>query len=119
MSLNKTVEPDLYDILHNYEDGGGVLNGMFKTRNVVEGLVAGVSAAFLVVKFLSVSIGIKALVATFVGLPLFVLGVLGIGNEPVTSFLFYMFRFTKSKRRLIYKRGCISNGSNAGKNKNQ
>jgi conjugal transfer ATP-binding protein TraC len=115
MSMQKTVEPDMYDIPHNYEDGGGVVGGRFSIRNAAEGIGSAALVVLIVVKLLPVPVVLKALLSTFLGLPLLILGVFGIGGEPVSSFLFYMFRFMTSRRRLIYKRGYTKNGRSAAK----
>ena len=105
MSMEKTVEPDFYDLPHNYEDCGGVIGGRFKGKNAAEGIGGAGFILFFVFKILPLSFGAKAGIATLFGFPVLVLGLFGIGNEPVSSYLYYMIRFNKSKRRLVYKRG--------------
>jgi len=57
---------------------------------------------------------VKGLMIMFISLPLAVAGFIGINGEPITTYLFYLFRFLKVKRKLVYVRGYGDGIDNTG-----
>lgn len=97
---------DIYYIPQNYQDGGGILNGMFKTRNVIEGAATACTVFVLIngIHTANDKITIAKLIIAFVIAGVIgLVGMIGINDEPVSLFLLQMLQFLKARRKLIYK----------------
>lgn len=71
--------------------GGNRIGHIFKTRNFIEGIIfAGIGIA--IVTRIDFLIQVKILFCVIAGSLLFLIGVWGIGNHSVTSFIFFKIR---------------------------
>ena len=96
MSRNDS-EFDTYYIPPNFIEGGTVMGGLFKLRNVIE---AGI-LAFLVgmpIFMLELDISSKAVILCFTVLPLVLLALIGISGESLSSYTIGWFKFLINRR---------------------
>lgn len=95
----KNEERDIFVIPPNFIEGGTVLGGMFKTRNVVE---AGILALVVGVPVLNLSISLstRIIILCLTTLPLVLVALIGISGSSLSSFIFYFFVFLRNRRVL-------------------
>ena len=96
MSRNDS-EFDTYYIPPNFIEGGTVMGGLFKLRNVIE---AGI-LAFCVgmpIFMLNLEMSVKAVLLCFTVLPLAMLALIGISGESLSSYIFGWFNFLINRR---------------------
>ena len=81
----KNEERDIYTIPPNFIEGGTLLGGMFKTRNVVE---AGILAVLIGVPVLSLNFSLTAriIILCLTALPLTLVALIGINGSSLSSF---------------------------------
>ena len=91
MSRNDS-EFDIYHIPPNFIEGGTVMGGLFKLRNVIE---AGILAFFVGVPIfmLDFDVTAKVMVICFTALPLALLALIGVSGESLSSYIFGFFNF--------------------------
>lgn len=90
-------EFDTYYIPPNFIEGGTVMGGLFKLRNVIE---AGI-LAFVVgmpIFMLGLDMSSKAVILCFTVLPLVLLALIGISGESLSSYIFGWFNFMINRR---------------------
>ncbi len=90
---------DLYTIPPNFIEGGTILGGTFKIRNVVE---AGVLAAAvgIPVLYLPFSLTVRIIILCLTALPFALLALIGIDGESLSSFILSFFKFLKKRRTI-------------------
>ena len=96
MSQNDS-EFDIYHIPPNFIEGGTVMGGLFKLRNVIE---AGI-LAFVVgvpIFMLDFDVTAKVMVICFTALPLALLALIGVSGESLSSYIFGFFNFLLNRR---------------------
>ena len=96
MSRNDS-EFDIYHIPPNFIEGGTVMGGLFKLRNVIE---AGILAFFVGVPIfmLDFDVTAKVMVICFTALPLALLALIGVSGESLSSYVFGFFKFLINRR---------------------
>ena len=96
MSRNDS-EFDTYYIPPNFIEGGTVMGGLFKLRNVIE---AGILALFvgMPIFMLNLDISAKAVILCFTVLPLVLLALIGVSGESLSSYIFGWFNFLINRR---------------------
>ena len=99
--MSKDVETD-YIIPEPYAEEGTIWGGTFKLRNVIEG-VLGAGIFIMVVLMFPLGIKATALLSTILGIPMLVLGTVGLNNGPLSEFIVDAFRYIKSPRVYEYK----------------
>ena len=99
--MSKDVETD-YIIPEPYAEEGTIWGGTFKLRNVIEGVI-GAGIFIMVVLMFPLSIKVTALLSTILGIPMLVLGTVGLNNGPLSEFIVDAFRYIKSPRVYEYK----------------
>ena len=114
--MDDESKEEIYVIPHNYTDGGGVFRGMFRLRNVIEGVIMAFITGFPIYKWLPMPDYIKLIMIPVLSGGLLIFGCAGINNEAVSANVLYMFKFLLSRRRLVYEK-VRSDGANdeAGK----
>lgn len=102
MSRNDS-EFDVYHIPPNFIEGGTVMGGLFKLRNVIE---AGILALFVGVPIfmLNMDVTAKIVILCFTALPLSLLALIGVSGESLSSYIFGFFKFLINRRVVGVKR---------------
>lgn len=98
----KNEERDTFIIPPNFIEGGTVLGGMFKTRNVIE---AGILALVVGVPVLNLSISLstRIIILCLTALPLVLVALIGVGGSSLSSFIFQFFVFLRNRRILSHE----------------
>lgn len=92
----------IYPIPDNFMEGTGVLGGIVKLRNLIEGCILALPAFLIFWNIPIESINVKmAVIALFTAGPL-LLGCIGINGDCVSRFLGYFFWFRKNRRIMRY-----------------
>lgn len=99
--MSKDVETD-YIIPEPYAEEGTIWGGTFKLRNVIEGVI-GAGIFIMIVLMFPLGIKATALLSTILGIPMLVLGTVGLNNGPLSEFIVDAFRYIKSPRVYEYK----------------
>ena len=101
MSRNDS-EFDTYYIPPNFIEGGTVMGGLFKLRNVIE---AGILALFvgMPIFMLDVDMTVRVMIICFTALPLALLALIGVSGESLSSYAFGFFIFLIN-RRIVAKK---------------
>jgi hypothetical protein len=92
-------ERDIYLIPPNFIEGGTLLGGMFKTRNVIEAGVLGALTAFPVMN-LALSLTMRIIILCLTTLPLVLLALIGVGGGSLSEFILQFFNFLRNRRVL-------------------
>ena len=117
-------ERDIYLIPPNFIEGGTLLGGMFKTRNVVE---AGILAAVigLPVLNLNLSLTTRIIILCLTALPVVLVALVGISGSSLSAFILQFISYLRN-RRILSCEGVSSRGTGksllpswAQKNKNE
>ncbi|MBQ8848741.1 MAG: cell division protein FtsW [Clostridia bacterium] len=92
-------EFDVYYIPPNFIEGGTVLGGLFKLRNVIEAgiLALGVGVPIFMI---DLDISAKVVILCFTALPLALIALIGISGESLFSYIMGFLRFVKRRRVL-------------------
>lgn len=77
---------DVYLIPPNFIEGGTLLGGMFKTRNVIEAAILG-AVVGLPVMHLGFSLTVRIIILCLTALPLVLLGLIGVGGGSLSAFI--------------------------------
>lgn len=92
-------ERDVYIIPPNFIEGGTLLGGMFKTRNVIEAGILGALTGIPVLK-LPFSLTARIIVLCLTTLPLVLVSLIGIGGGSLSEFILQFFSFLRNRRTL-------------------
>ena len=92
-------ERDIYLIPPNFIEGGTLLGGMFKTRNVVE---AGILAAVigLPVLYLNLSLTTRIIILCLTALPVVLVALVGISGSSLSAFILQFISYLRNRRIL-------------------
>ncbi len=94
---------NIYLIPDNFIDESRVLNGMFRTRNFIEGLLFGGLIAFIASIFVQgLPLNIKIMIVVGLALPVFLGCVIGVGGDPITVFIKHVLDYKKNKKVMLY-----------------
>lgn len=92
-------ERDVYYIPPNFIEGGTLLGGMFKTRNVIEaGILAAVTG--IPVMGLALSLTARIILLCLTALPLALVALIGVGGGSLSEFVVQFFIFLRNRRTL-------------------
>ncbi len=92
-------ERDIYYIPPNFIEGGTLLGGMFKTRNVIEaGILAAVTG--IPVMGLAMSLTARIILLCLTALPLALVALIGVGGGSLSEFVVQFFIFLRNRRTL-------------------
>ena len=92
-------ERDVYIIPPNFIEGGTLMGGMFKTRNVIEAGILGALTGVPVLK-LPFSLTTRIIVLCLTTLPLVLVALIGIGGGSLSEFILQFFSFLRNRRTL-------------------
>lgn len=92
-------ERDIYLIPPNFIEGGTLLGGMFKTRNVVE---AGILAVVigLPVLYLNLSLTTRIIILCLTALPVVLVALVGISGNSLSAFILQFISYLRNRRIL-------------------
>lgn len=93
---------DIYIIPPNFIESGTFMGGMFKVRNTLEAGFIALAIGFPVFN-LPLSLSTKIIVFCLTALPLFLLALIGIAGESLSSFILNFFKFLLNRR--VLRRG--------------
>ena len=101
-------ERDVYLIPPNFIEGGTLMGGMFKTRNVIE---AGILAVVIGLPVMSLHFSLTAriILLCLTALPLVLIALVGIGGSSLSSFILQFFSYLRN-RRVLSRDGASENG---------
>ena len=95
-------ERDTYLIPPNFIEGGTLMGGMFKTRNVIEAGILGALTALPVLN-LGISLTMRIIILCLTTLPLVLLALIGVGGGSLSEFILQFFSFLHNRRVLDRK----------------
>lgn len=95
----RNEERDSYVIPPNFIEGGTLLGGMFKTRNVIE---AGILAVLVggPVLGLNLSLTTRIIILCLTALPLVLVALIGISGSSLSAFILQFFSYLRNRRIL-------------------
>ena len=96
-------EFDVYYIPPNFIEGGTVLGGMFKLRNVIEAGILALGVG-IPIFMLDIDLTARILMLCFTSLPLALLALIGISGESLFSYLAGFFKFLFNRRVIGVKK---------------
>ena len=96
----KNEERDIYTIPPNFIEGGSLMGGMFRTRNVIE---AGILAVLVGGPVLSLhfSLTVRIIILCLTALPLTMVALIGINGNSLSSFFIQLVSFIRNRRLLL------------------
>ena len=103
-------ERDIYLIPPNFIEGGTLLGGMFKTRNVVEAAILAVVIG-LPIFSLELSLTARIIILCLTALPMVLVALVGIGGSSLSSFILQFISYLRNRRILSRE------GTSGGKGK--
>ena len=106
----KNEERDVYIIPPNFIEGGTLMGGMFKTRNVIEASILGVVTGWPVMN-LGLSLTTRIIILCLTALPLVLIAIIGISGESLSQFILLFISWLRNRRQLN------SEGTTNGKRK--
>lgn len=95
----KNEERDSYVIPPNFIEGGTLLGGMFKTRNVIEAGILAVLVGGPVVG-LNLSLTTRIIILCLTALPLVLVALIGISGSSLSAFILQFFQYLRNRRIL-------------------
>lgn len=95
----KNEERDIYTIPPNFIEGGTLMGGMFKSRNVIE---AGILAVLIGGPVLSLhfSLTVRIVILCLTALPFSLVALIGINGNSLSSFFIQLISFLRNRRLL-------------------
>lgn len=96
------ISLNTYVIPNNFGDTGRCINGLFRTRNLVEAIILAAPPLVFIMRSETLNIDQKIVTTVFVSGVLFAVGVLGIAGDSLTEYLMNIIRFVRSKRIAKY-----------------
>lgn len=95
----RNEERDFYVIPPNFIEGGTLLGGMFKTRNVIEAGILAVLVGGPVVG-LNLSLTTRIIILCLTALPLVLVALIGISGSSLSAFILQFFQYLRNRRIL-------------------
>ena len=92
-------ERDVYIIPPNFIEGGTLMGGMLKTRNVIEASILGVATGWPVMH-LGFSLTTRIIILCLTALPLVLIALIGISGESLSSFILLFLSWLRNRRTL-------------------
>ena len=93
---------ETYSIPENFIDESRILNGMFKTRNAIEGLILAFVFTIWPLLLFHGATATKICICAFTAIPPFMIGNFGFNGDPISVTIRNMLRWMKSKRIILY-----------------
>lgn len=95
----RNEERDSYVIPPNFIEGGTLLGGMFKTRNVIEAGILAVLVGGPVIG-LNLSLTTRIIILCLTALPLVLAALIGISGSSLSAFILQFFSYLRNRRIL-------------------
>ena len=95
----RNEERDSYVIPPNFIEGGTLLGGMFKTRNVIEAGILAVLVGGPVIG-LNLSLTTRIIILCLTALPLVLVALIGISGSSLSAFILLFFSYLRNRRIL-------------------
>jgi len=95
----RNEERDSYVIPPNFIEGGTLLGGMFKTRNVIEAGILAVLVGGPVIG-LNLSLTTRIIILCLTALPLVLVALIGISGSSLSAFILQFFSYLRNRRVL-------------------
>lgn len=95
----RNEERDSYVIPPNFIEGGTLLGGMFKTRNVIEAGILAVLVGGPVIG-LDLSLTTRIIILCLTALPLVLVALIGISGSSMSAFILQFFSYLRNRRIL-------------------
>ena len=95
----KQEERDTYVIPPNFIEGGTLLGGMFKTRNVIEAGILALLVGFPIIG-LSLSLTVRIIILCLTALPLVLVALIGISGMSLSAFTLQFISYLRNRRIL-------------------
>lgn len=95
----RNEERDSYVIPPNFIEGGTLLGGMFKTRNMIEAGILAVLVGGPVVG-LNLSLTTRIIILCLTALPLVLVALIGISGSSLSAFILQFFSYLRNRRIL-------------------
>lgn len=95
----KNEERDIYTIPPNFIEGGTLMGGMFKTRNVIEASILAVLVGGPVLS-LHFSLTVRIILLCLTALPLTLVALIGVNGSSLSSFFIQLISFLRNRRLL-------------------
>ena len=92
-------ERDVYIIPPNFIEGGTLMGGMLKTRNVIEAGILGTAVGWPVLH-LGFSLTTRIIILCLTALPLVLIALIGISGESLSSFILLFLSWLRNRRKL-------------------
>ena len=99
-----------YSIPDNFIEGGRLFGGVIKTRNFIEAVILGGAGGLLSMMIPASSLQTRITIFMFLAAPGFLLGLFGVNNDPLSTFLLSAYKWHKAKKIMLY------NGNAKGRN---
>lgn len=104
-SRDKNDNPDVYIIPANFMEAGTFFGGLLKIRNTIEACILAAAIIFPVMNT-SLSLQSKIIILCLTALPVFILGVIGVGGESLSSAALNLVKFLLN-RRILHHTGYV------------
>ena len=95
----KQEERDTYVIPPNFIEGGTLLGGMFKTRNVIEAGILALLVGFPIIG-LGLSLTVRIIILCLTALPLVLVALIGISGMSLSAFTLQFISYLRNRRIL-------------------
>ena len=92
-------ERDIYLIPPNFIEGGTLLGGMFKTRNMVEACILAVVIGLPVLN-LNLSLTTRIIILCLTALPVVLVALVGISGSSLSTFILQFISYLRNRRVL-------------------
>ena len=92
---------DIFAIPRNFGEDGISFNGISR-RNLVEGVILAIGSGYPMFIYLPVSLSVRVILLCFVSLPLFFVGLVGMGGESLSQFFVTVLKWIFTRRKLRY-----------------
>lgn len=102
MSGREDVALNTFVIPSNFGDTGRCINGLFRTRNLIEAVILALPALILITNAEGINIDQKIILIILIAGSLFAIGVHGIAGDSLTEYLQNIFIFLRAKRVAKY-----------------
>jgi len=98
---DKRENYDLFPIPRNFGEDGVSFNGISR-RNLAEGIILAIASGYPMFRFIPASLSLRIILLCFISLPLFFIGLVGMGGESLSQYFATVIRWLFTRRRLRY-----------------
>ena len=99
--MKKKEDFDIFAVPRNFGEDGLSFNGISR-RNLAEGILLAVGSGYPMFRYLPMSLSVRVILLCFVSLPLFFVGLIGMGGESLSQFFLTVLKWLFTRRKLHY-----------------